>query len=85
MEDIDSSHDVEYNGYVEEEEEVIFWSIPKSTKILKMFVKLYNRNNYDELIFLVADMDETDFKLGELNVKQSHFSISRLKMFLLEK
>ena len=50
-----------------------------------VFVKLYNRNNYDELIFLVADMDETDFKLGELNVKQSHFFISRLKMFLLEK
>ena len=42
--------------------------------IQDVFVKLCNRNNYDELISLVADMNKTDFKLGDLKVQLVQFS-----------
>ena len=43
-------------------------------KHLNVFVKLWNLNNYDRSISLVADMDGTDFKLGEPKVQLGQFS-----------
>ena len=34
-----------------------------------VFVKLGNRNRYDESVSLIADVDETKFKLGAPNVQ----------------
>ena len=47
-----------------------------STKnIQDILVKVFSRNNHDKLISLVADMDETNLKHGNLNVQLGHFSI----------
>ena len=45
-----------------------------------VFVKLGNRNSYDESISLIADIDETKFKLGTPNrTNGSVFYNSKIK------
>ena len=51
-----------------------------------VFVKLGNRNSYDESINLIADIDETKFKLGTPNrTNGSVFYNSKIKTCFIGK
>ena len=54
--------------------------------IQDVFVKLGNRNSYDESISLIADIDETKFKLGTPNrTNGSVFYNSKIKTCFIGK